>query len=149
MIDSLNAVRSVIKETYPDIERIYLHTMPVEFDRPSFLVRLISTSEQYLSRNRINVRHTWQIVYFSPINMLDQPSVIDQLSVSSALKHAFLSRAAIRAPDSDVIFHVLDCSTGSRDNEVYANVRVETEVILPDETLPTMQSLNVRMTEGG
>lgn len=141
--NSLNAIRKLLKDTFPVVNRIYLNTMPDEFERPSFFVQQVTTTEQHLNKKMYSVRFTWQIVYFAPIDTVGNPNTFNQFDVSSKLKAAIMENMVLVSPDDGTVFHVLDCTGGPRDAEVYITVRLETEYSRLEPEFEKMQELDI------
>jgi len=128
--DSLDAIRRILKNTFPTVNKIYVSTMPDAFDRPSFFVNLATGTEEHLSRDLYQVDMTWQIVYFAPLLSTGQPDVFNQLSVSDALKQALMDAITITGP-AGVKYHIIETEGGPRDAEVYITITLQTEMTRP------------------
>lgn len=125
--DSLDALRGLLKTTFPSVNKIYISTMPDAFERPSFFVQLATGSEEHLNRNLYQVDMTWQIVYFAPLLNTGQPDIFNQLGVSDTLKQALMNAITITGP-SGVKYHIIETEGGPRDAEVYITVTLQTEM---------------------
>lgn len=141
IISSLNAIRKLLKDTFPEVTRIYLNTMPGEFDRPCFLVQQVTATEQHLNKKMYSVRFTWQIVYFAPVNAVGNPDTFNQFDISSKLKTAIMENMVLVSPDDGTVFHIVDCTGGPRDAEVYITVRLETEYSRPEPEFEKIQEI--------
>ena len=141
--NSLNAIRKLLKDTFPEVTRIYLNTMPGEFDRPCFLVQQVTATEQHLNKKMYSARFTWQIVYFAPIDTVGNPDTFNQFDVAGRLKKAIMENMVLVSPDNGTVFHVLDCTGGPRDAEVYITVRLETEYSRSEPEFEKMQELDI------
>lgn len=143
ILSSLNAIRKLLKTTFPDVSRIYLNTMPDEFTRPSFLVQLVTAPDQHLNKKFYNTRLTWQIVYFAPINVVGNPDIMNQINTSDTLKTAIMENMVLVSPDDGTVFHVIDCDGGPRDAEVYITVRLDVDSSRPEPEYDVMQELDI------
>lgn len=139
--DSLNAIRAVLKQTFPDVKKIYVSTMPDAFARPSFFVQLATASEEHLTRELYQVNMTWQIVYFAPLLSTGQPDVFNQLAVSDALKQALMDAMTLTGP-SGAKYQVVETEGGPRDAEVYITVTLQIESTRPQPTYDLMQDID-------
>lgn len=139
--DSLNAIRSVLRSTFPEVGRIYVSTMPDAFERPSFFVQLATSTEEHLCRELYQVTMTWQIVYFAPLLPTGQPDVFNQLAVSDALKQAFMDAITVTSPIG-VKYEVVETEGGPRDAEVYITVTLQTEMTRPQPVYDLMGDVN-------
>lgn len=135
--DSLNAIRALLRSTFPDVAKIYVSTMPDAFKRPSFFVQLATSSEEHLCRELYQVTMTWQIVYFAPLLPTDQPDVLNQLSVSNTLKQAFMDAMTLTSL-TGVKYQVVETEGGPRDAEVYITVTLQTEMTRPQPVYEIM-----------
>lgn len=139
--DSLDALRGLLKKTFPSVAKIYVSTMPDAFERPSFFVQLATASEEHLCRDIYQVMKTWQIVYFAPLLPTGQPDVFNQLAVSDALKQAFMDAITITSP-SGAKYEVVEAEGGPRDAEVYITVTLQTEMTRSREVFDLMQDID-------
>jgi len=150
LASSLDAIRKLIKNTFPAVEKIYVTTMPRPFKRPSFFVDLVSAREDSLNKSMYQGRYTWQIVYFAPVDANNNPNKFDQFNTSDTLKAALMNAMTLTGPEvkngdevvrPEVVFHILDVEGGPRDAEVYITVRLEAEFTRPAETYDLMQEI--------
>jgi|GEM_PF-2138265 len=128
--DSLNAIRSLLNKTFPNVKKIYVSTMSDAFERPSFFVNLATSNDEHLCRDLYQVTMTWQIVYFAPLLNTGQPDIFNQLGVSDTLKQALMNAITITGP-SGVKYHIIETEGGPRDAEVYITVTLQTEMTRP------------------
>ncbi|OPX87733.1 MAG: hypothetical protein A4E53_02355 [Pelotomaculum sp. PtaB.Bin104] len=148
---SLDAIRTLIKNTFPAVEKIYVTTMPRLFSRPSFFVDLVSAREDDLNKTMYQGRYTWQIVYFAPVDANNNPDKFDQFNTSDTLKAALMNAMTLIGPEvsddkgkiirPEIIYHILDVEGGPRDAEVYITIRLEAEFTRPSETYDLMQEI--------
>jgi len=136
---SLNAIRGLLKTEFPAITRTYINTVPAGFKRPSFFVQFVTATEEHLCKKMYLSKTTWQIVYFAQDESSGTaPDPIDQFSVADTLKAALMDAMSI---GDGVIYHVISCEGGPRDNEVYITVRLEAEWTREEETYDLMQDI--------
>lgn len=143
---SLDAIRSMLKTTFPVVDRIYISTVPDGFKRPSFFVQSVSDKDTHLNKKMFNSRLTWQIVYFASKNNVDVPNVLDQFTVSDILKNTIMEKMELTAPDGTV-FNVIECEGGPRDAEVYITVKLDVDMSRTDPTYETMQEIDYEYDE--
>lgn len=145
--DSMDAIRQLLNTTFPDVDRVYVNSVPAGFKRPSFFIGLISESKSHINKAMYQTRITWQIIYFAPDDGADNPNVFDQLTVTEKLKTALMEGMDITGP-SGTVYNILDCSGGSRDAEVYINVRLEAIQRRPEEEFDVMNDITHDFKEG-
>lgn len=121
---SLDAIRSMLKKTFPQVTRIYVNTVPTGFKRSSFFVQLVADQDQHLNKAMYNSQMTWQIVYFAPVDSDRKPATFNQYDVAGQLKDKIMGDMILTSPDG-TIFSVLECDGGPRDAEVYITVKLE------------------------
>lgn len=142
---SLDAIRSMLRTTFPNVDRIYISNVPTRFKRPSFFVQSVSDKSKHLNKKLYNANLTWQIVYFAPKNGSENPDVLDQFAVSDILKSTIMEKMELTAPDGTV-FNVIECEGGPRDAEVYITIKLDVDMSRTDPELDKMQDINVDIT---
>lgn len=142
--DSLDAICGLINTTFPEIETIYTNTTPESFRRPCFFIMLATAGDEHLNRSMYQVRMTWQIVYFAPLEPGHHPDPYSQLAAADTLKTAFMEAMTLTGPGGTV-YNILDVEGGPRDNEVYITVRLETEKTRPEPQYDLM--LDIQHTQ--
>ncbi|MGB9845894.1 MAG: phage tail terminator family protein [Desulfotomaculales bacterium] len=149
--DSLDAICSLLNTAFPEVETIYVNTTPESFKRPCFFVMLATGDEENLSRSMYQVRMTWQIVYFAPLDPGHRPDPYNQLAAAEKLKSALMDAMTLTGPDGTV-YHILDVEGGPRENreiensllqsnEVYVTIRLEAEKTRPEPVYDLMQDI--------
>ena len=137
---SLNAIRSLLKTKFLTITRTYINTVPSGFKRPSFFVQFVTATEEHLCKRMYLSKTTWQIVYFAPDESSGTtPDPLNQFSVADTLKTALMDAMSIVG--DGVIYSIVSCEGGPRDNEVYITVKLEAEWTREDETYDLMQDI--------
>lgn len=144
--DSLDALRTLITKSFPEVERLYVSTMPDSFIRPSFFITLATANEEHLNRAMYETNMTWQIVYFAPLLTTGEVDVFNQLNIASALKNLLMEQLIVTGPSGSV-YHILDADGGTRDEEVYMTVRLQTEFARPREESNKMLEIHLKQKE--
>jgi hypothetical protein len=139
--DSLDALRGVLISAFPNVDTIYIKNVPEKFERPSFLVDLVSQAEEHINKRYYQLQATWQIVYFAPEDKVKNPDKLDQYSVSDALTTKLMEGMVVSGPGG-TIYRILDCSGGPRNEEVYLTVRLETHAARPEPEHDLMQDVD-------
>lgn len=133
--DSLDALRGLLRSTFPTVTRIYVSTMPDSFVRPSFFINLATSDEEHLNRAMYQTDMTWQIVYFAPLDEKHQVNVFDQLQVSEQLKKVLMDNMVLTYIDPARKATGYIEVTGSADTIIPAGIIVKTAKGIQFETL--------------
>lgn len=139
--DSLDALRGLLKSTFPNVPKIYISTMPGRFDRPSFYITLATSDKEHLNRDMYQADITWQIVYFAPLDEKQHVNVFDQLQVSEQIIKALMDAMYLTGPNGTV-YHIVETEGGPRDAEVYITVTLQTELTRPRPEYDLMNEIN-------
>lgn len=140
LADSLDALRTFIKTTFPAVTRTYVSSVPDSFIRPSFFIDLATSSFDDLCKAFYEGRATWQIVYFAPMDAVGNPDRINQYVVADTIKGGLMDGMVLVGP-SGTAYHILDCEGGPRDAEVYIQVRLESEFRRAETEYDMMQEI--------
>lgn len=138
--DSLDAICGLINTAFPEIETVYVNTTPESFRRPCFFIMLATAGDEHLTRSIYQVRMTWQIIYYAPLEPGHYPDPYSQLTAAEKLKSTLMDAMTLTGP-SGTVYHIIDVDGGPRDNEVYITVRLETEKIRPEPAYDLIQDI--------
>ncbi|MCM1567095.1 MAG: hypothetical protein NC238_14390 [Dehalobacter sp.] len=148
---SLDAIRALLKAKFPNITRLYVNSVPAGFIRPSFFIDLVTASNDELCKAMYQSRHTWQIVYFAPVDADGNPDRFNQYGASDTLKAVLMDAMTLTSPEIKneagevtrpaVIYHITEVEGGPRDAEVYITLRLDAEWTRPSETYDLMQDI--------
>lgn len=144
---SLDAIRKMLKTTFPEVTTTYISNVPAGFKRPSFFVGLVSGTDKHLNKSMLNNKIAWQIIYFAPKDSKANPDVINQFEVAQRLKDKLMDDMELIAPDG-TIFNVQDCEGGPRDAEVYITVVLDVDLSRTEPTQEIMQDIDHDYKEG-
>lgn len=138
--DCLDGIRAVLKDSFPKIAKIYVTTMPDEFTRPCFFVRLESSKNEDLGRYIYSTDMVWQVVYFAPKDTKRESDVFDQAQMYGKLQKVFMSAMYIRGP-SGTIYHIMDVDGAPTGDEVYVNIELTVETMREEEQFDIVQEV--------
>lgn len=144
---SLDAIRKFLSDTFPNVDKIYLYTVPPGFKRPSFFVELVSGFDDDLCKALYLQQATWQIIYFAPVDSDHNPDVFNQLQTADTLREKLKEGLTLTAPDGTV-FDIIDCECSPRDGEVYMTIRLEVDRKRPEPVFDLMQDIQHKQKEG-
>ncbi|WP_010500656.1 phage tail terminator family protein [Paenibacillus elgii] len=121
--DSLDAVRSVLREVRPEL-KIYVNAVPEDFVSPSFYVYSEPVKEERLTKRIMRGVTVWHIQYFPKqleSNIVDS---FDQIEMSDNVRRAFSSRNYLRSPKGE-IYTILSVEGGPEEDTVHIQVTLE------------------------
>jgi hypothetical protein len=141
--NSLDAIRSLLAKSFPDITTIYVDAVPADFVQPSFFVDHIMSDLVDLNRTMVQFDVQWQIVYFPPLKKSGIPDKMNAYATADQLRAVLAAEPYVTAPDGTV-FRVMDITGGPRDDELYMSVRLQAQLnrTLPDYDL--MQDIHIK-----
>lgn len=135
--ESRDAIRKVLADTFPAVPRIYMNSVSDGFKRPSFYLEFIFDRSDDLSQVIVERRVMWQIVYFAPLDFVQNVDNLSILDVLETLEQTFGETAALTGPDGSV-FHIEGLEGGKRDNELYMSLTLTAETT---RTMPTHETM--------
>ena len=90
----LDSVCKVLADNYENTP-VYIEETPEEFERPSFLVSVVTEQDEILNYNIYRTNPNFQIVYFGRRDIANQVSAIDLYTVKDKLKELFLLQMVV------------------------------------------------------
>ncbi|KEQ25577.1 phage tail terminator family protein [Paenibacillus tyrfis] len=121
--DSLDAVRSVMKEVRPELN-IYVNAVPEDFVSPSFYVYPEPVREERLTKRIMRGVTVWHIHYFPKQLPSDIVDSFDQIEMSDLVRRAFSSRNFLRSPTREV-YTILSVVGGPEEDRSHIQVSLE------------------------
>ncbi|WP_163854629.1 phage tail terminator family protein [Paenibacillus elgii] len=121
--DSLDAVRSVLKEIRPELN-IYVNAVPEDFVSPSFYVYSEPVREERLTKRIMRGVTVWHIHYFPKQLPSDIVDSFDQIEMSDLVRRAFSSRNFLRSPKGE-IYTILGVDGGPEEDRTHVQVSLE------------------------
>jgi hypothetical protein len=144
---SLDAIRAKLVAAFPDIDVIYVNSVPEGFVRPSLFVKLARDNTDALSRTIRNMVVLWQVVYFPREDEAGNVDVFDMCAAADRIGRAFGDTLYLRGADGSV-YHVLDVSGGAGDAMVSYEVRLEAQRVVRDAPAEIVKTVEHKI-EGG
>jgi hypothetical protein len=123
----MNAIRAMLKTTFPSVTRIYVNEVPENFVRPSFFIELGSLKREQIATSIYNFSAQWKIIYLGAEDASYSPNMPTEYDVTEAVISKLEETNYIS--DSGNKFQVIETTLGLSDGMVFAAVTLEAQLL--------------------
>ncbi|RTE05491.1 phage tail terminator family protein [Paenibacillus whitsoniae] len=142
-LDSLNAIRALLKNSVPSVTTVYVDDVPANFEQPSFFIEHVHSGSEDLNFTYMQFNIQWQLVYFPPRLKSGIPDRMNQLEMAEQLRGIFTAQPYLMSPTGRV--YLIDSYDGGpRGDELYISIRLHTQLQREKPTYETMQQMHLK-----
>lgn len=121
LIKVRDEINKILVKRYPTLT-VYIDKIPKDFERPSFLIEYVTSSQDSISKDTLKEQLFYTITYFSNV---DEYYNVDKMDLHSVLVEVLkvFRIGYIRVEDRAV--NIRASSGGSNENEIYIDLQLE------------------------
>ncbi|MBS6501883.1 MAG: hypothetical protein KH415_09660 [Clostridium sp.] len=121
LIKIRDEINKLLVKKYPSLT-VYINKVPKDFERPSFLIEYITSSQDQVNKNTLKEQLFYTITYFSTV---DEYYNTDKLELHSVLVEVLKVFRVGYINIEDRAITIKASSGGSNENEIYIDLQLE------------------------